>query len=99
MTCFSDAILTTLKTVEIRNFRRTNLGVQIMKLLEKEDLAANFHEVQITIDLPKLYAEIVELYKASENDSGYVLVNSVMVVKPQSIHEQDVNTNSRRLEL
>jgi hypothetical protein len=70
-----------------------------MKLLEKDDLAADFHEVQITIDLPKLYAEIMELYKTSENDSGYVLVTSVMVVKPQSNHKQDINTYSRRLEL
>jgi hypothetical protein len=70
-----------------------------MKLLEKDDLTADFHEVQITIDLPKLYAEIVELYKVSENDSGYVLVTSVMVAKPQSIYKQDINTNSRRLEI
>lgn len=70
-----------------------------MKLLEKDDLAADFHEVQVTIDLPELYAEIVELYKVSENDSGYVLVTSVMVVKPQSIFKQDINTNSRRLEI
>ena len=70
-----------------------------MKLLEKDSLSADFYEVQVTIDLPKFYAEIVELYKASENDSGYVLVTSVMVVKPQSIFKQDVNIDSRRLEL
>lgn len=70
-----------------------------MKLVEKDDLAADFHEVQVTIDLPKLYAEIAELYKVSENDSGYVLVTSVMVVKPQSTYKQDINTDSRRLEI
>jgi len=70
-----------------------------MKLLDIDDLAADFREVQITIDLPELYAEIVEVYKARENGPGFVIVTSVMVIEPQFSSKQDISANLRRLEL
>ena len=70
-----------------------------MKLLDIDDLAADFREVQITIDLPELYAEIVEVCKARENGPGFVIVISVMVIESQFSSKQDISTNFRRLEL
>jgi hypothetical protein len=55
-----------------------------MKILETDDHTAALHEVQITIDISELYAEIVEVYKASKNDPGFVLVTSVKAIEPGS---------------
>jgi hypothetical protein len=69
-----------------------------MKRLETDDYAAAFHEVRITIDISKLYAEIVEVYKESENDPGFVIVTSVKAIEPNLSSQQDINTDFRRLE-
>jgi hypothetical protein len=69
-----------------------------MKILETDDHTAALHEVQITIDISELYAEIVEVYKASENGPGFVLVTSVKAIEPRSSSQQDINTDFRRLE-
>jgi hypothetical protein len=55
-----------------------------MKILEKDERAAALHELYITIDISELYAEIVEVYKASKNDPGFVLVTSVKAIEPGS---------------
>jgi hypothetical protein len=67
--------------------------------LETDDHAAVFHEVRITIDISELYAEIVEVREASENDPGFVIVTSVKAIEPKSSSQQDISTDLRRLEL
>lgn len=67
--------------------------------LETDDYTAAFHEVRITIDISELYAEIVEVYGASENDPGFVIVTSVKAIEPRSNSQQDINADLRRLEL
>ncbi len=69
-----------------------------MKRLETDDYAAAFHEVRITIDISKLYVEIVEVYKESENNPGFVIVTSVKAIEPNLSSQQDINTDFRRLE-
>jgi hypothetical protein len=69
-----------------------------MKSLETDDHAAAIHEVQITIDNSELYAEIVEVYKASENGPGFVLVTSIKASGPNLSSLQDINTDFRRIE-
>jgi hypothetical protein len=53
-----------------------------MKSLETDHHAAGFHEVRITIDMSERYAEIVEVYKVSENGPGLVIVTSVKAIEP-----------------
>jgi hypothetical protein len=55
-----------------------------MKILETDECAAALRELYITIDVSELYAEIVEVYKASKNGPGFVLVTSVKAVEPGS---------------
>jgi hypothetical protein len=55
-----------------------------MRILETDDRAGLLHELYITIDVSELYAEIVEVYKASKNDPGFVLVTSVKGLEPGS---------------
>jgi hypothetical protein len=55
-----------------------------MKILETDDRAGLLHELYITIDVSELYAEIVEVYKASKNGPGFVLVTSVKALEPGS---------------
>jgi hypothetical protein len=56
-----------------------------MKFSEIDNLALEFHEVQITIDNSENYAEIVEVYRESENGPGFVIVTSVKAIEP---HQQ-----------
>jgi hypothetical protein len=76
-----------------------NLGERIMRILETDDHAIELHEVYITIDISELYAEIVEVYKESENGPGFVLITTVKASEPKSSNQEDINTDFRRLEL
>jgi hypothetical protein len=69
-----------------------------MKISETDDPAEKFHEVQITIDTSELYAEIVEVFEASGNKPGFVLVTSLRVIEPHTGCEHEVSTNFRRFE-
>jgi len=69
-----------------------------MKILETDDHAMELHEVYITIDISELYAEIVEIYKESENGPGFVLITTVKANEPKSSNQQDINTDFRRFE-
>ena len=66
--------------------------------LETDDQAAAFHEVRITIDISELYAEIVEVREASENNPGFVIVTSVKAIEPKPSSQQDFSANRIRLE-
>jgi hypothetical protein len=77
-----------------------------MIILETDDQTTALYEVQITIDISKLYAEIVEVYKASENGFGFVIVTNVKTIEPNLDSQQDNldsqqdnDTDFRRLEL
>lgn len=70
-----------------------------MEILETDDHTAALHEVQITIDISELYAEIVEVYKASENGPGFVLVTSVKAIEPNLSSQENLNADFRRLGL
>lgn len=69
-----------------------------MKILETNNNTEALHEVQITIDISGLSAEIVEVYKASENGPGFVIVTSVKAIEPKSSSQQDIDTDLRRFE-
>lgn len=69
-----------------------------MRFSEIDNLALEFHEVQITIDNSANYAEIVEVYRESENGPGFVIVTSVKAIEPQSVNKQNINDNFRSLE-
>lgn len=70
-----------------------------MKSLGTDDHAVELHEVQITIDISELYAEIVEVYKADENGPGFVLVTSVKAIEPNLSNQENLNADFRRLGL
>jgi hypothetical protein len=66
--------------------------------LETDDHAAVFREVRITIDISELYAEIVEVCGASENEPGFVIVTSVKAIEPKSSGQQEIIADLRRVE-
>ena len=68
-----------------------------MKFLELDNLGMKIHEVYITIDNSKSYAEIIELFRSSENGPGFVLVTSVKMIDPQS-EKKNIKDNFKRFE-
>jgi hypothetical protein len=60
-----------------------------MTILEPNNVSAGMHEVQVTIDAAMGYAEVVEIYKESENGPGFVQITSVQLIKPNNIRDKD----------
>lgn len=69
-----------------------------MRILDTDNNTVELHEVYITIDISELYAEIVEVYKKSQNGPGFVLITTVKASKPKSSSQQDINPDFRRFE-
>lgn len=68
-----------------------------MKISDRDEHAVDLHEVYITIDISELYVEIMEVYKESQNGTGFVLITSVKLNESKSCNQQDINTDFRRL--
>jgi hypothetical protein len=69
-----------------------------MKILDTDNHAIELHEIYITIDVSELYAEIIEVYKKSQNGPGFVVITSVAVSESEPDNQQDINIDFRRLE-
>jgi hypothetical protein len=69
-----------------------------MKILDTDNHAVELHEIYITIDATELYAEIIEVYKESQNGPGFVVITSVTANESEPSNQQDINTDFRRLE-
>ena len=69
-----------------------------MKILDTDNSAVELHEIYITIDATELYAEIIEVYKESQNGPGFVVITSVTANESEPGNQQDINTDFRRLE-
>ena len=67
-----------------------------MKLIEIDNLTMEFHEVQITIDSSERYAEIIEIFRTSNNGPGFVIVTSIKAIDPQSSEKQNTPEDLRR---
>ena len=67
-----------------------------MKLVETDNLTMEFHEVQITIDSSERYAEIIEIFRTSNNGPGFVIVTSIKAIDPQSSEKQNTPEDLRR---
>ena len=67
-----------------------------MKLVEIDNLTMEFHEAQITIDSSERYAEIIEIYRTSNNGPGFVIVTSIKAIDPQSSDKQNTTEDLRR---
>jgi len=68
-----------------------------MKISDRDEHVVDLHEVYITIDISELYVEIMEVYKESQNGTGFVLITSVKLNESKSCNQQDINTDFRRL--
>jgi hypothetical protein len=68
-----------------------------MRILEPDNEATEFHEVQITIQ--EHYTEIVEVYRASMDSPVFVKVTSIKVVEPQTEQKSNLSVDLRRLKL
>lgn len=68
-----------------------------MKLVETDNSAKDFYDVQITIDSSESYAEIVEVYRTSKNGPGFVIVTSIKAIEPQPGMKQIITEDLRRL--
>lgn len=64
-----------------------------MRILESNELTTEFHEIQITIDAPNHYAEMIEIHRESINGPGFVKVTSVKMFGPHAGSKQSNNTN------
>ena len=69
-----------------------------MKILDTDNRTVELHEIYITIDATELYAEIIEVYKESQNGPGFVVITSVTANESEPSNQQDINTDFRRLE-
>jgi hypothetical protein len=74
-----------------------NEGEQIMTVIEPDTPATGRREIQITIDVPERYVEVVEVHRADENGLVFVQVTSAKVIEPQADHGQNPNTAFGRL--
>jgi hypothetical protein len=70
-----------------------------MRILEPDNEATEFHEVQITINVQEHYTEIVEVYRASMDSPVFVKVTSIKVVEPQTEQKSNLSVDLRRLKL
>jgi len=70
-----------------------------MKILDTDNHDVELCEFYITIDLSELYVEIVEVYKESQNDTGFVLITSVKANDSKPRKQQDIKSEFKRLEL
>ena len=69
-----------------------------MKILDTDNHAVELYEIYITIDVSELYAEIIEVYKESQNGPGFVVITSVTAGEPEPDNQQDIKPDFRRLE-
>lgn len=69
-----------------------------MKIIDMDNHAVELHEIYITIDVSELYAEIIEVYKESQNGPGFVVITSVTASESEPSNQKDINTDFRRLE-
>jgi len=69
-----------------------------MKILDTDNHAVELHEIYITIDVSELYAEIIEVYKESQNGPGFVLITSITAGDSDPDNQKDINTDFRSIE-
>jgi hypothetical protein len=70
-----------------------------MRILEPDNEATEFHEVQITINVQEHYTEIVEVYRANINSPELVKVTSIKVVEPHTEQKSNLDVDLRRTKL
>lgn len=63
-----------------------------MKILGPDKLGTACREIQIIIDVPDRYVEVVEVHRASENGPVIVQVTSAKVIEPNADSRQDLDT-------
>jgi hypothetical protein len=70
-----------------------------MRISDADNHGIELHEVYVTINISELYAEIVEVYRESQNGPGFLLITSVKANESKPRNQQDINSEFRRLEL
>ncbi len=53
-----------------------------MKLAGEPGLSKKFHEIQLTIDDTRSYAELVEVFREGKNGRGYIVITSIKTIEP-----------------
>ena len=60
------------------------------------DTDTSFHQVEVTVHIPEQYAEILEIYRESENSPVVVKATSIMVIDLPTGSEAGPDTFNRR---
>jgi hypothetical protein len=68
-----------------------------MRILEPDKLETACREIQIIIDVPERYVEMVEIHRTSKNGPVIVQVTSAKVVEPKDDCKQYLNPPGRNI--